>query len=184
MILEEFKLDGNVAILTGCGQSWLKGLGLALAEAGATVVIAGPEKKQIESGIEEIRKLGRSTMAVLTDLTSAAEIQNLIDQTMSKFGRIDILVNNLNLEFGKPFLEVTEEEWRRVIRCQSHRSLPLFEGSRQAHGRSKSGQNRQHCYGSSGKGVVQRHGLLRQYGWCGPVHSCSGPGVGKEKRTD
>jgi len=115
MILEEFKLDGNVAILTGCGQSWLKGLGLGLAEAGATVVIAGPEKKQIESGIEEIQKLGRNTMAILTDLTSAGEIQNLIDQTMSKFGRIDILVNNLNLEFGKPFLEVTEEEWRRVL---------------------------------------------------------------------
>jgi NAD(P)-dependent dehydrogenase (short-subunit alcohol dehydrogenase family) len=115
MILEEFKLDGNVAILTGCGQSWLRDLGLALAEAGATVVTAGPERKKIESGMKEIGELGRIATAIVTDLTSTMEIQSLIDQTLSKFGRIDILVNNLNLEFGKPFLEVTEEEWRRVL---------------------------------------------------------------------
>jgi NAD(P)-dependent dehydrogenase (short-subunit alcohol dehydrogenase family) len=115
MILEEFKLEGNVAILTGYGQSWPKYLGLALAEAGATVVTAGSEQKQIESGIEEIRKLGRKAMAIPTDLTSAREIQNMIDQAVSQFGKIDILVNNLNLEFGKPFLEVTEGEWKRVI---------------------------------------------------------------------
>ncbi len=115
MILEEFKLEGNVAILTGCGHNWLKYLGLTLAQAGATVVTAGPEQKQIESGMEEIRKLGRKAMAILTDLTSSRQIQKMMDDTLSQFGRIDILVNNLNLEFGKPFLEVTEGEWKRVI---------------------------------------------------------------------
>jgi NAD(P)-dependent dehydrogenase (short-subunit alcohol dehydrogenase family) len=115
MILEEFKLEGNVAILTGCGHSWLKNLGLALGQAGATVVTAGPEKEHIESAIEEIQKLGRKAMAILTDLTSAREIQKMMDDTLSQFGRIDILINHLNLEFGKPFLEVTEEEWKRVI---------------------------------------------------------------------
>jgi NAD(P)-dependent dehydrogenase (short-subunit alcohol dehydrogenase family) len=115
MILEEFRLEGNVAILTGCGRSWLKYLGLALAQAGAAVVTAGPEQKQIESGIEEIRRLGRKAMAIQTDLTSSREIQRMMDHTLSQFGRIDILVNHLNLEFGKPFLEVTEGEWKRVI---------------------------------------------------------------------
>jgi NAD(P)-dependent dehydrogenase (short-subunit alcohol dehydrogenase family) len=115
MILEEFRLEGNVAVLTGCGQSWPKSLGLALAEAGATVVTAGSGQKQIESGIEEIRELGRQATAIHTDLTSAREIQSMIDQAISQFGKIDILVNNLNLEFGKPFLEVTEGEWKRVI---------------------------------------------------------------------
>jgi NAD(P)-dependent dehydrogenase (short-subunit alcohol dehydrogenase family) len=115
MILEEFKLERNVAILTGCGRTWLKYLGLALAEAGATVITAGPEQEQIESGIKEIRERGRHAMAIVTDLTSAREIQKMMGETLSRFGRIDILVNHLNLEFGKPFLEVTEEEWRRVI---------------------------------------------------------------------
>lgn len=115
MILEEFKLEGNVAILTGCGHSWLKYLSLALAQAGATVVTAGPDQKEIEGGVEEIRKLGRKAMAILTNLTSSREIQKMMDDTLLRFGRIDLLVNNLNLEFGKPFVEVTEGEWRRVI---------------------------------------------------------------------
>lgn len=115
MVLEEFKLDGKVAILTGCGQSWPRYLGLSLAEAGATVVIAGSDHKAIGSAIEEIRKQGRQAKAIPIDLTSAREIQGVIDQTISEFGKIDILVNNLNLEFGKPFLEMTEGEWKRVI---------------------------------------------------------------------
>jgi len=111
MILEEFKLEGDVAIIAGSGQSWLKYLSLALAQAGATVVVAVPEQEQIENGIGAIQHVG----GMVTDLTSAREIQDMVDQTVSQFGRIDILVNNFNLEFGKPFLEVTEEEWRRVI---------------------------------------------------------------------
>jgi len=115
MILEEFKLEGNVAILTGCGHNWLKYLGLALAQAGATVVTAGPDQKQIESGIEEIRKLERKAMAIPTNLMSSREIQKMTDDTLSQFGRIDLLVNNLNLEFGKPFVEITEGEWKQVV---------------------------------------------------------------------
>jgi NAD(P)-dependent dehydrogenase (short-subunit alcohol dehydrogenase family) len=114
MILEELKLDGDVAIITAIGQSWTKELALSLAQAGADVVIAS-RQPEIESAAEEVRRLGREAIAMPTDLTSTQEVQRMVQQTASRFGKIDILVNSLNVEFAKPILEVAEEEWHRVI---------------------------------------------------------------------
>jgi NAD(P)-dependent dehydrogenase (short-subunit alcohol dehydrogenase family) len=114
MILEEFKLKGDVAILFGCGQSWLKHFATALAQAGANVVVSGPSKGEIESVADEVKRLGRKILSIPLNLTSIQEIEAMTEQVMAQFGRIDILVNNHNLQFGKAFLEMTDEEWRRV----------------------------------------------------------------------
>lgn len=114
MILEEFKLTGEVAVLTGFGQSWLGRLASALAEAGATIVIAGSEQ-QISGVIKEIPDLQKSVTAIPTDLTSSKEVQSMIGQVISRCGPIDILVNNMNAEFGKPFLEMSQGEWQQVM---------------------------------------------------------------------
>jgi NAD(P)-dependent dehydrogenase (short-subunit alcohol dehydrogenase family) len=114
MILEEFKLEGDVAVLTGCGKSWVKDLALALAEAGASVVVTG-SGKDIEIEVKEARNLQNRVIAISTDLTSTRDIQGMMRHILSQFGRIDILVNNLNLEFGKPFLKMNQRELKQVM---------------------------------------------------------------------
>ena len=115
MILEEFRINGNVVIIFGCDPSWLKALSIALAQAGANVVIAGPDKEEIESTAEEVRYLGNKALSIPLDFTSSQELEAMTEQVITQFGRIDILVNSQNLQFGKPFLEMTEEEWKRVL---------------------------------------------------------------------
>ena len=115
MILDEFKLEGDVALVTCCGQNWLSELVSALAEAGATVIVAGPDHESIDRAGERAREMGGTAFTIPMDLTNVADVQGMVEQILSKHGRLDILVNNLNLEFAKPFLEMTNGEWRTVM---------------------------------------------------------------------
>jgi len=115
MILEEFRINGDVAIIFGYEPSWVKVLSIALGQAGANVVIADPGKEEIERVAEEVRHLGNKTLLIPLDFTSSQEIEAMTEQVIAQFGRIDILVNSQNLQFGKPFLEMTEEEWKQVM---------------------------------------------------------------------
>jgi NAD(P)-dependent dehydrogenase (short-subunit alcohol dehydrogenase family) len=112
MVLEEFKLNGEVAILAASGRSWAKDLAAALAEAGAKVILAG---QQIESEIKGAPNLEGNVTGMPTDLSSRDDIRNMVRQTISRYGSIDILVNNMNLEFAKPFLEMTDREMSQVM---------------------------------------------------------------------
>lgn len=114
MVLEEFKLRDEVAVLTCFGQSWIGSLASALAEAGATVVVAGSEQ-QISAVVKEIPDLQKPVTAIPTDLTSSEEIQSMIGQVIARCGPIDILVNNMNVELGKPILEMSQGEWQHVM---------------------------------------------------------------------
>ncbi|MFQ5987378.1 MAG: SDR family NAD(P)-dependent oxidoreductase [Dehalococcoidia bacterium] len=113
--MEEFSLQGKVAIVTGDGRAWSKHIALALAEAGADVVLAARNQKGIEESAQEVRRLGRRAMAIPTDVTKSTEIQRMVERAIAEFAKIDILVNGAELQFAKPFLEVSEEEWKRVI---------------------------------------------------------------------
>jgi NAD(P)-dependent dehydrogenase (short-subunit alcohol dehydrogenase family) len=123
MVLDEFRLDGNIALLAGCGRNWVRDLALALAEAGAKVVVPG-SGEQIESENRETGTWKGGLIDGTTKPTSAREIHTVVRQTMSRFGRIDILVNHFNLEFGKPFLEMNQREYKRVM--DSNFRLPLL----------------------------------------------------------
>ena len=112
-MLEEFSLEGNVAIITSCGYSWIKELALSLNQAGARVTVATNDRKKINeitSALPEPDVLG-----IPTDLTSAPEVESMVKRTVSQFGKVDILVNNLNLEFWKSLLDTTEKEWHEVL---------------------------------------------------------------------
>ena len=115
MVAEEFSLQGKIAIVGGDGRAWGQHVSLALADAGADVVIAAPKKRSIEETVERARGLGRRAMAIPTDVTNAAEIQKMVEQAIAGFGKIDILVNGTDLQLARPLLEVSEREWRRVI---------------------------------------------------------------------
>jgi 7-alpha-hydroxysteroid dehydrogenase len=94
MILDRFKLDGKVAVVTGASAGIGHGSALALAEAGASVVMAARTADKLEAAAATVRKLGAKALAVATDVNDTAQLERLVDLAMKEFGRIDVLVNN------------------------------------------------------------------------------------------
>ncbi len=93
-VLDQFKLDGKTAVVTGGGKGIGRGIVHCLAEAGADVVIAARSKDDIESVAQEVRDRGRQAIAVQTDVTSEADLERLGNAAVEAFGKIDIWVNN------------------------------------------------------------------------------------------
>lgn len=114
MVSAEFNLGGKTALVTGDSQSWSKYVAAALAEAGADVAIAARSSKKLEEATGEVRRLGRKAVAIPTDVTKSSQVQKMVEQAVAELGKIDILVNASDLQFAKPFLEITENEWHRV----------------------------------------------------------------------
>ena len=111
----EFSLSGKTALVAGDSKYWSKYAGAALAEAGADVAIAARNTKRLEEAAEEVRRQGQKAITIPTDTTDASQVQKMVEQVVAEFGRIDILVNASDLLFARPFLEVSEGEWRRVL---------------------------------------------------------------------
>ncbi|RMF86127.1 MAG: glucose 1-dehydrogenase [Nitrospinota bacterium] len=115
MVWEELKLEGKVALVTGGGRGLGRSMALALAEAGADVVVAARTRDQIEQTAAEIKKLGKRGVAIPADVTVWEQVQSLVDQVVSMLGRIDILVNNAGQGLSKPLMETSAEEWTAVL---------------------------------------------------------------------
>ena len=114
-----FSLEGKVAIVTGCKKGIGKAIAFALAEAGADVavctrVLKDPET-DLEAVAEEIRNLGRRSLAVQADVTKRADVEKLVKAVKDKFGKIDILVNNVGAMVRKPLMEDTDNDWDKVM---------------------------------------------------------------------
>jgi len=115
MILDSFKLDGNVALVTGAGQGLGQGMALALAEAGADVV--GLDRGNSEATGEAVRALGQHYRQEICDLRSAsvAGLNELVESIAAEMGRLDILVNNAGIIRRSPALEFSEDDWDDVL---------------------------------------------------------------------
>lgn len=109
MILERFRLDDKVAIVTGAGRGIGKGCALALAEAGAAVACAARTPEALEQTADEIRALGSRALVVPCDVNERAQLENLVDETKREFGRIDVLVNNAGGTPPRPALRTSEK---------------------------------------------------------------------------
>lgn len=114
MILDAFKLEGQVALVTGASTGLGAAIATALAEAGADVACHGNTHTP-DATSEAITKLGRKAFAVTGDLSDRATPQALIEQTINHFGRLDILVNNAGTIRRAPATEYSEEDWATVI---------------------------------------------------------------------
>jgi|SRR5579883_957722 NAD(P)-dependent dehydrogenase (short-subunit alcohol dehydrogenase family) len=120
MVLEKFRLDGKVAIMTGGGRGLGKAMATALAEAGADVCLAARTRGQLEDAAQEIFEIaGRRPHIIPTDITDSAQCDALIQGTVERFGKLDILVNNAGgggpRSFGERIWEWTDEDWRATI---------------------------------------------------------------------
>jgi NAD(P)-dependent dehydrogenase (short-subunit alcohol dehydrogenase family) len=112
---QEWDLTGKVAIITADRRGWTPFLASALAEAGADVAVAGAESSDMGEAVDAVRKYERKAIAIPTDVTSEADVEAMVQRVVAQLGKVDILVNNARVEFGKPFAEVTEAEWQRVM---------------------------------------------------------------------
>lgn len=102
MITDKYRVDDKVALIVGSAMGQGKAIALALAEAGADVALADIETKGLEQVIEEVRKLGRQALAITTDVCQEDQVKKAVEQTVSQFGRIDILSYNVGIVLSAP----------------------------------------------------------------------------------
>jgi len=116
MILDRFRLDDKVAIITGAGRGIGAGVALAFAECGAHVVCAARTREQVEATAQHARAHGRRALGLVCDVMERAQLEELVAQTMREFGRIDILVNNAGGWPPQPALETSERTFEQALR--------------------------------------------------------------------
>lgn len=114
--MDQFKLDGRVALITGGAG----GLGLvfarALAGAGADVALLGRRAEAVESAAAEIAAAsGRRSLAVAADVTDPEGVRAAVGRVRAELGRLDILVNSAGINVRRPALEFSLDEWRKVV---------------------------------------------------------------------
>jgi NAD(P)-dependent dehydrogenase (short-subunit alcohol dehydrogenase family) len=116
MTLPGISMAGRVAIVTGASRGIGKGIALMFAEAGADVVVCSRNLDgTLESCAEAIRKLGRRSLAVPTDVTDPSAVEALVKKTVDEFGTLDVLVNNAGTVVRAPVVEHSVEDWDRVF---------------------------------------------------------------------
>lgn len=112
---DRFRLDGQVVLLTGAGRGLGRAMALSYADAGAKVVGASRTLSQLEETAELVAERGGEAISIATDVTDAAAVEAMVAETIDRFGRLDILMNNAGGGAdgdGSPLEQLTDEQWR------------------------------------------------------------------------
>lgn len=107
VVLERFRLDGQVAVVTGAGRGIGAAGALALAEAGADVVLAARSKDQLEQVAHQVEQLGRRAVVVPADLSDLDAVAALAGTARDELGRLDVVVNNVGGTMPREFLKTS-----------------------------------------------------------------------------
>lgn len=110
-----FDLTGRVAIVTGGSIGLGRQMAEGLAEMGASLALCARKEERCHEAAEELRQLGVRAIAVACDVKSPSSIQEMVDTTLTQFGRIDVLINNAGISWGAPVEEMRLEDWNKVI---------------------------------------------------------------------
>jgi 2-deoxy-D-gluconate 3-dehydrogenase len=113
MILDQFKLDGKVAIITGAARGLGQGMAVGLAEAGADIALV--DILDMAESKAKIEALGRKCIAVTADLSKKESVDTIVNATVEQLGGIDILFNNAGIIRRAPITEFAEKDWDDVM---------------------------------------------------------------------
>jgi 3-oxoacyl-[acyl-carrier protein] reductase len=117
---------GRTALITGSGQNIGRAIALAFARLGANVVVNGHRNQAAIAAVAaEVRALGANALAVLADVADPAAVQLMVDQATAAFGKVDISVSNASVRLHTPFLDISLEEWQRIINSNLNASFYL-----------------------------------------------------------
>lgn len=114
-ILESFRLDGRVAVVTGASSGLGVAFARALSGAGAHVVLAARRKERLQALADELAGAGGRALAVQCDVTKDEQVDALIEETVGSFGQIDVLVNNAGVSDPQPAETEPMETFRRIV---------------------------------------------------------------------
>lgn len=114
MLMDRFRMDGKVAIITGAGRGLGAAIAQGFADAGADVVISARTRDDLEAVAAGVRAVGRTAVVVPADLASA-DPADLVQAALNELGRIDVVVNNVGGAYPKPLLETTAEELEQAF---------------------------------------------------------------------
>ncbi|NMB47842.1 SDR family oxidoreductase, partial [Candidatus Kuenenbacteria bacterium] len=105
----------KTAIVTGAGRGIGQGIAKALAEAGYRVVVSDINQSEAEQVAAELKAIGAEAMAAKCDVSNRAEVEQLFATAVKEFGGVDVLVNNAGIYPFKPFIQMSEADWDKVI---------------------------------------------------------------------
>ena len=114
-VLDRFRMDGRVVVITGASSGLGAGFARALSSAGATVVLAARRKERLEALAEELRSRGGTASTVACDVADPESCAAMVRAAMEEHGRVDVLVNNAGLGTAVPALKESPEQFRSVV---------------------------------------------------------------------
>jgi len=129
MITDHFLVTDHVAIVTGAGRGIGRATALALAEAGADLVISARTEDQLDEVAQQVARFGRRAVCVPADLSDLATLPGLVEQATAEFGRLDIVVNNVGGSFPRPLLETSSAMFEKAFHFNVTTALELSKAA-------------------------------------------------------
>ena len=168
-------MNGKVAIVTGAGKGMGEAHSLKLAGAGAKVVLADIDIASCQKVAETIKKNRGEALVVKCDQSKKAEVDNVVTETLKKFGKIDILVNNAGIFPFEPFLQMSEANFEKVIDINLKGYFLMAQACAKEMAKNPSTGS-----GPSGKGVIVNISSIAMgqvgVGFAGLTHYCASKG--------
>lgn len=114
-MLPTFTLDNKTVLVTGGGRGIGRTLAIAMGEAGANVIVVSRTLKDLDETVQEIEKTGKKGYGIAADLTKREDVERMMDKVRSICASLDVVINNAGMNIRTPALEVTDEEWDKII---------------------------------------------------------------------
>ncbi|HEY6626103.1 MAG TPA: SDR family NAD(P)-dependent oxidoreductase, partial [Ignavibacteriaceae bacterium] len=110
------RLKDKVAIITGGGRGIGKAIALGFANQGARIVVAARTESEVNLVAEKVRELGRESLGIVCDISDENQVKNLVDETIKKFKRVDVLINNAGIGSMRPVYAMQLESFEKVLK--------------------------------------------------------------------